>query len=108
MHTQGGSVGYFILLPQGQDVILNGEYYGHGGDVELATAIGPLETFVVIELAGQPILFWRRRDDASFSRPRRVELPDDDATRNTRESHIEDARVVWHRILESEGADEET
>ncbi|KAF2845506.1 hypothetical protein T440DRAFT_544131 [Plenodomus tracheiphilus IPT5] len=74
--------GYFIQLPRGMRVTVNGYTYvnefsrhGDGPDGGLGTKIimGPLIRFTIIELLTQRFFFFRTREDLDFKDPKSIE-----------------------------------
>ncbi|KAF2790443.1 hypothetical protein K505DRAFT_390797 [Melanomma pulvis-pyrius CBS 109.77] len=60
--------GYFIHLPIGNEIIVNGQPFTNlgAGDRPEDFWIGPLESFTVIQILGQPIFFWRNLWDLRY------------------------------------------
>ena len=93
-------VGYFINLPHGRSVTVNGITYTHSIDPPYSTFyIGPLEGYAVIELLSQPVFFFR--DQASLKHTATVRSATQDEI-SRRDQHgdvpVEDTRVKWKLI----------
>ncbi|KAF2180068.1 hypothetical protein K469DRAFT_293911 [Zopfia rhizophila CBS 207.26] len=66
--------GYFIYLPPDTTITVNGQTFTNESRREAPEDfwIGPLKSFTVIELIGQPLFFWRKSDDIRYDTPGRI------------------------------------
>ncbi|RMZ72421.1 Alpha-glucuronidase [Pyrenophora seminiperda CCB06] len=97
----GGRLGYFIDLPQGTLVTVNGITYENPANTPLTTPfyIGPLEGYALIELLSQPVFFFRDQASLKYTTTARI-ASDDEVARRAQygEVAIEDTEVRWREI----------
>ncbi|KAH9874345.1 hypothetical protein IAQ61_003534 [Plenodomus lingam] len=98
--TAADDFGYFIQLPHGMRVTVNGLTYvneptlqGENSDEESVKPfiIGPLERFAIIELLAQPIFFFRAPEDLDFKDAKSIETES-----RTKPSELERQRRSTH------------
>ncbi|CAO2654568.1 Nn.00g113010.m01.CDS01 [Neocucurbitaria sp. VM-36] len=100
---------YFIELPPGTNVTVNGHTYINDPNAGVSQAasspfiIGPFAGYTVIELLSQPIFFFRRTEDLNFTapvvgaraRPSAEEMENRDKNGDVA---LEDTTVTWSPI----------
>ncbi|KAF2871720.1 hypothetical protein BDV95DRAFT_607134 [Massariosphaeria phaeospora] len=105
---------YWIRVPNNTNLIVNGQTFQYDNSKANKTKkeqvrelwIGSLDDFTVIELLGQPIFFWRRRDDLSY-RPQEQGAPGaEPADGHGDDVQDDDLTVVWEEIDDLQYQDE--
>ncbi|KAF1830991.1 hypothetical protein BDW02DRAFT_74775 [Decorospora gaudefroyi] len=98
--SEGNRHGYFIELPPGTTVTVNGQTYTNNDDDESASSpfyIGPLETYTIIELLSQPVFFFRNQGSLRVTATTKPQVSDEELNRRDQNGDVDvaDTTVRW-------------
>jgi hypothetical protein len=96
--------GFFIELPPGTTVTVNGLTYTNDADdaddptSQLPFFIGPLDSFAFIELLAQPTFFFRTAANLGYTNRNPQAATDDEIARRSEDVKADPANITWTPI----------